>query len=319
MHDQIEPYAAGALSDQDREGVRVHLESGCNACNGAFRDAQETLAAYALSALTPAVVVRPSLKDRLDVRIDSDDEAGLSRAERGVLGKIGMERPPRRLPWLLPAAIAAGLSAALTLGLMSLETSRLNLEIVGRTKEVDGLRLTQGRLETEVAELTTARDEALAKLDEASTQLASLQAELVKVRQQSSEGSDLVVALREELRVTGEMLRSQQLLALELKGQDASPTASARLMIDLKQKVWKLYTADLKPLDGRVYEFWLITADGTPVPMGSFTPDAEGRGSLGDKVPDPLPKLAKAAISDEPGPNARTPSGRLHVVGEFPQ
>lgn len=233
--------------------------------------------------------------------------------------------------WVFPASVAAVLAAAVTGGLMFTEVARLEKQSAGLISEAEAVRgakdLADGELKTlEAAHeergtqlvATTERlaasekmlDEINRRLTEANTTLARLQGE--------KQGTDeQLVSVRTELAQTQLMLRSKQLVAIELKGQEASPDAQARLLVDLENKVWKLYASNLKPLEGRVYEFWLITAEGAKVPMGSFTPGAEGLGYLGDRVPVPTPKLVAAAITDEPGPGAREPTGKMHVVGQF--
>jgi hypothetical protein len=259
-----------------------------------------------------------------------------------VSGGQHVGRGEVRRGWLMPAAVAAVLAGTVTgwvtWGVMDHQAGFLRAMVAQKTDLHATAEGDRARLEAQlaVAEKRSAeRDASIAalqkqladgreKLAATEKRLAELetfagdrQAELARLKTEKEILDTTLVALRRDV----EMLYSGQLVTLELKGQPGvSPEARARLLVDLKLKVWRLYADELPRLEGgRVYEFWLITADGAKVPMGSFTPDAQGRGTLSDKVPDPLPALAAAAVSDEPGPGARQPTGKLHVVGEFPK
>lgn len=287
---------------------------------------------------------------RLVVGAGEGDTDSVGAIRMNGYGGAGAEvRSAGRRGWLMPAAVAAVLAGAVTAGVMwglhSAERGRMGAELtVARSDHEDTKKLLADR-ETQVSTLTSEAAEARALAGRRLEQVAALEKQLAEGREKlaavekrvselevlAGERSAELARLKTEkeildttlvaLRRDVEMLYSGELVTLELKGQaGVSPEARARLLVDLKQKVWRLYADELPRLEGgRVYEFWLITADGAKVPMGSFTPDAQGRGTLSDKVPDPLPALAAAAVSDEPGPGARQPTGKLHVVGEFPK
>ncbi|MFN4241624.1 MAG: anti-sigma factor domain-containing protein [Tepidisphaerales bacterium] len=262
---------------------------------------------------------------------------GGGRTDGRRAGRVGSggRQGERRWGGLVAAACVG---AAITVGVAFLtwgsEARRLRTQTDGLLSEISAVRGAQRLAEEQLAEASEQRDELASSLEElrgrlddtlqrlakAEQEVSQLTSELTEVRERRQVAEDLVVALREELSATqklAEMLYSKRLLTLELTGQDPTPEARARLLVDLQNKVWKLYVSDLPRLDGRVYEFWLITADGRKVPMGDFVVDAEGRGELTGVVPDPLPPLAAAAVSDEPGPGAKEPTGALHMVGRF--
>lgn len=268
-----------------------------------------------------------------------DGEGGRAGSGSGWVGSGGRRgkkrQGERRWGGLVAAAcVGAAITAGATFLTWGSEARRLRTQTEGLLSEISAVRGAQRLAEEQLAEASEQRDElassleqlrgrlddTLQRLAKAEREVMQLTSELTEVREQRQVAEDLVVALREELSATqklAEMLYSRQLVTLELTGQDPSPEARARLLVDLQNKVWKLYVSDLPRLDGRVYEFWLITADGQKVPMGDFVVDAEGRGELTGVVPDPLPPLAAAAVSDEPGPGAKEPTGALHVVGRF--
>lgn len=271
--------------------------------------------------------------------------AGESLARQG-LAAGGVSRRGVGGGWSWRGLLAAAcVGAAVTAGVAFLtwgsEVRRLRTQTDGLLSEISAVRGAQKLAEEQLAEASEARDEMTAtvesmreqlgqtqerltltqtQLGEARRQLDVLTGELTEARRRGESAEAMVRALREELSATqklADMLYSRQLLTLELSGQAPSPAARARLLVDLQNKVWKLYVSDLTPREGRVYEFWLITADGQKVPMGDFEVDENGRATLTGVVPDPLPALAAAAVSDEPGPGAKEPTGALHVVGRF--
>lgn len=74
---------------------------------------------------------------------------------------------------------------------------------------------------------------------------------------------------------------------------------------------------DLAPTTGtEVYEAWLIAGENAPVPIGHFTVDASGTAAFVTTAPPPgdLPALT-VALTREPGPGAKTPTGPIIAAG----
>lgn len=281
--------------------------------------------------------------EREGLRIGAGERVGVNGFEGGYAGTNGAvvrsEKVMRGggsgggrsgMGWILPAAVLVG---GLTAGLMWTQVSDAHKEADGLRSEVAAVRGAKDEADAEVEKLKSTQDSAGEKLnaineklaiaekrvEEISKELEASKAELVKL-QAGPKDDGMVTALRAELATaqqTIEMLHSKNLLDIKLAGQPDAPGAAGRLLVDLDKKVWKLYTTGLVPIDGRVYEFWLITKDGVKVPMGSFTPGADGRSVIGAAVPDPLPVLASAAITDEIDGNVKVPGGKLRVAGDI--
>lgn len=352
--DDILLYAIGALEDPDRSVLRKHLATGCPPCTGLLAEAEASWSLVGLSATQSKYAVPASAKAALDARIEgaADGVGSPEKLELRLSGEpapvvLGADRlrigqtpaapSTGNSGWgrvLLAACLAMGITAGASWLIFGTEVNRVQREADGLRAEVSAVRGAQQMVEDELKLATTAQEESnqklaaatasieefKTKLTESETQLSLARSELTSVKSRNQALDEMVVSLQTDLGATrkfAEMLYSKQLLTLDLKGQPGQPDAQARLFVDLQNKIWKLYTTDLKPLDGRVYEFWLITADGAKVPMGSFTVGPNGQGTLDGIVPDPLPKLAAAAVSDEPGPGAKQPTGTLHVIGSF--
>jgi len=342
--DDILLYAIGALEEPERSRLRAHMAMGCPECAGQVSEAEATWSLVGLTALDGKWAVPAGAKAALDARIEgstegvgSDEKHGLRLAgERGALvlptaaGAGGVRGGKVGAGWgrvLLAACLAVGVTAGASWLTLGSAMQRAEREAGGLRAEVSAVRGAQKMAEDELKLALTMQEEsdeklatAAAAVEQFKAKLAEAETQLTSLKSRSDALDEMVVSLRTDLtatRAVAEMLYSKQLLTLDLKGQPGQPEAQARLLVDLQNKIWKLYATDLKPLDGRVYEFWLITADGAKVPMGNFTVDAKGQGTLNGIVPDPLPKLAAAAVSDEPGPGATEPTGTLHVIGQF--
>jgi hypothetical protein len=336
--DDILLYAAGALEDPERSALLAHLSTGCSRCAGELAEAQATWALVGLSAMS-TTAVPAGAKAKLDGLIEGSAD-GVGSPERDGLRMEGEPEPlqvagegmrigrsaERRgggAGWgkmLLAASVGIALTAGVSWLTLGTSWQQAERRAEGLVAEVSAVRGAQKMVEDELTAATASIEEFKARLADADSELAKVRTELTSIKSKNEALDEMVVSLRTDLNATrkvAEMLYSKQLLTLDLKGQTESPDAQARLLVDLQNKIWKLYATDLKPLDGRVYEFWLITADGAKVPMGSFTVDEKGQGTLNGIVPDPLPKLAAAAVSDEPGPGAKEPTGTLHVIGQF--
>lgn len=342
LDEQITLYALGTLEGAELEGLRRHLASGCPACAGRLAEAETTLALLPLATLTPSVEVPAGAKARLDALIAGNEsslsnngESELSRAERSGLRLTESDTPfpvatPARrqgIPWI-PMAVAACLAAGVCGLAMYMPLREAQEKLTSLDSQFTTHRAEREK-EQESLKLAIAQQEQLkAQLASVESQLGIVRNEVASERQKAAQlTTDLVnlqtqnKKLADDLVVAENMLKSTQLVTVDLKGQPETPDGKAKLVVDLEQKIWKLYAANLKPLPGDAcYEFWLITADGTKVAMGNFKVDEHGVGVLSDKVPQPLPALAAAAISQEPKPlprDAKEPTGPIQAVGKF--
>lgn len=356
MEEQIPLYALGTLEGAEREGLRRHLAAGCPVCAGRLAEAEAVFGVMALGAMTEGTVVPTGAKARLDGLIGGLEAGGgassnggessqngaegqdgvgsqedeLSRAERSGLRLTEGDTPMRTtsarrsFPWAAMLA-AACVAAGVTVGLMYMPLREAEKRYAAVQGEMCELREHKQTSEQKNEALVQEREELKRRLGQ--VELA-LSAERRRVTELTTEIVSLETRTRklsEELVVVENMLKSTQLVTVDLKGTPeeagGAPEGKAKLVVDLEQKVWKLYAANLKPLEGDgVYEFWLITTDGTKVAMGNFKVNEQGVGTLSDKVPTPLPALAAAAISREPTVlprDAKEPRGPIQALGAF--
>jgi hypothetical protein len=68
------------------------------------------------------------------------------------------------------------------------------------------------------------------------------------------------------------------------------------------------------PPPGRVYELWLITADGRKIASGTFMPDASGTATHFFKAPKGV-DFQVAAVTDEPTGGSKSPTGTIRLSG----
>lgn len=291
-------YAVGSLDRAELIAVREHLATGCPQCAGHLASAEATLGLVALSAMEDQPRVPSSAKAKLDRLISGESQEQVGAGERAGLRIDGATVAParRKVIWW-PAAMAAVLAAAITSGILLPELSKQTKEMEGVKSEIAAVRGAKELADQQLADAIKTRDALTAERNSGAAQLASAEKAKHELEQ---------------------MLHSSQLVTLNLKGTDGDAEAKGMLLVDLQNGIWKFFATNLKPMPNRQFEFWLITADGQKVPMGSFVTAENGEGTLGDKVPSPLPKLAMAAVSDEPmGSQPTAPTGTLHVMGEF--
>jgi anti-sigma-K factor RskA len=135
-------------------------------------------------------------------------------------------------------------------------------------------------------------------------QLQEMSAELDLARAQSE-------AKDEQLR----LLSSPHIRLVELKGLDPHPDAQARVFWNPGARSGLLIASGLPqtPAD-HGYELWGIVGE-TPVPMGLFFADPNGRATFqmaplaGDQ------KFGKFAVTIEPAPGADKPTGPMVLLG----
>jgi len=131
---------------------------------------------------------------------------------------------------------------------------------------------------------------------------------------------------REEAQLKQELARQESLVTIlrdpatqmiALSGLPAAPEARGRML-------WHatagglLVAQGLPPApEGRAYELWAIAGKGAPVPVGVFTVDAKGVGSLrvsplrAGEPPDTF------AVTLEPAAGVPAPTGSMYLVGKL--
>ncbi len=73
---------------------------------------------------------------------------------------------------------------------------------------------------------------------------------------------------------------------------------------------------DLAPLSGsQVYEAWVVTADGAPVPIGDLRPEPGGAATLATAAA-PAETAVTVALTREPGPGATVPTEPILAAGQ---
>ncbi|MGH9468760.1 MAG: anti-sigma factor [Terriglobia bacterium] len=111
------------------------------------------------------------------------------------------------------------------------------------------------------------------------------------------------------------VLTSPDTLKVSLVSAPARPVPQGKAFYN-PQKGLVFYAADLPALPaGRIYQLWLIPAQGKPISAGIFAADAKGNGEI---LLPPLPRgvPAKAfAVTVEPGGGEPQPTGKKVLIG----
>jgi anti-sigma-K factor RskA len=111
------------------------------------------------------------------------------------------------------------------------------------------------------------------------------------------------------------VLTSPDLARVDLAGQPAAPSASARAFWSRSRGL--VFTAsNLPPLpSGRTYQLWVLTSNPAPTSAGILRPDADGRVTAVFATPPDLPKPIAMAVTIEPEGGVSAPTGAKYLVG----
>jgi anti-sigma-K factor RskA len=121
-------------------------------------------------------------------------------------------------------------------------------------------------------------------------------------------------------RVAGELQSAMGVLAapdlarIDLAGQPAAPSASARALWSRARGM--VFTAsNLPPLpEGRVYQVWVV-AGPAPISAGLLMPDASGGGMVYFNTPPDIPAPRAVAVTLEPAGGLPAPTGAFYLMG----
>ena len=200
------------------------------------------------------------------------------------------------------------------------ELEELRSQAATAKGEATGLRAkTAGqaaRLDEEIARLKeqTARAESQAVLAaEAARERDALRGTLAAQASQLSQLSSDV----EKARQVREALDDPTALRVTLTAPKTTPVPSGRATYVANKGTLVFLASNLAPLEGnKVYELWLLPANGSsPVPAGTFKPDARGNASV-VSVQMPNAQAAKGfAVTIENAGGAQTPTMPILLLG----
>jgi anti-sigma-K factor RskA len=111
------------------------------------------------------------------------------------------------------------------------------------------------------------------------------------------------------------VLAAPDLARIDLAGQPAAPTASARAFWSRSRGL--VFTASNLPAPppGRAYQLWVLTAQPAPISAGMLALDASGRVNARFDTPPDLPRPVAMAVTLEPEGGVPSPTGAKYLVG----
>ena len=288
--------AAGEATPEERAAFGQWRATGDPAAEGAWAEAQATLAALpeALDAVPPT-------------------DAQWRRLERSLTAVEPADSKPRRL-W--PVAAPLALAAAAVAGLVTW------LAVAG-----------DGGAERQVAELRTTVDEQLGEIDsqqsEIDRQRATLadQGRALDAQQAALTQQQAVLAeQRQQLDAVSarldDALRQLQFVteptgpfaALEATGE--MPGVTGRAFLDERAGRARWSVAGLTPpAADQTYQAWGIPDGGDPVPVTTFAVAPDGTATFEADLPAGLTP-ATLAVSLEPAGGSETPTGPIVALGD---
>jgi len=110
------------------------------------------------------------------------------------------------------------------------------------------------------------------------------------------------------------ILAAPDAVRVDLAGQPAAPTASARAFWSRSRGLVITGTNLPQLPSGRSYQLWVVTAQ-APISAGLLTPDAQGRVSGTFATPSDIPPPVAMAVTIEPAGGVPAPTGDKFLVG----
>ena len=126
----------------------------------------------------------------------------------------------------------------------------------------------------------------------------------------------VTVALRAAVAAEAPMaiLTAPDVRRIDLAGQSAAPTASARAFWS-RSRGLVITASNLPALPaGRIYQLWVVTAQ-APISAGLLTPDARGALTTTLTTPSDMPDPVALAVTLEPEGGRPAPTGDKYLVG----
>ena len=148
--------------------------------------------------------------------------------------------------------------------------------------------------------------------------VTTLEGRLRETTLRAEAGERLVADARRsafEVQVTVAVLAAPDLARIDLAGQTAAPSASARAFWSRSRGL--VFTASNlpPPPPGRVYQLWVLTMQPAPISAGLMKPDANGRVNVTFDTPPDLPAPVAMAVTLEPEGGVPSPTGDKYLVG----
>jgi len=111
------------------------------------------------------------------------------------------------------------------------------------------------------------------------------------------------------------ILAAPDLARIDLAGQPAAPSASARALWSRSRGL--VFTAsNLPPLPaGRVYQLWVLSSQPAPMSAGLLKPDFAGNITATIATPPDMPQPVAMAVTLEPDGGVPAPTGDKYLVG----
>jgi hypothetical protein len=241
--------------------------------------------------------------EKLEMRIAlHDDAAPVARAETRRVADMTMPaaRGPSVFAWSGWAAAAA---VAIFMGLL---LRNANLTADQRVRE------------------------ALAKTDEATSNLGIAQQALIASSAQTEKFAARMASLEQQVKELNTD-RNKLLLTLDESREDfrthfnklmhseqfalapgTMPGVTGTLFWNKADGTWTLMASNLKPpAAGKTYELWIINQKGKKIAAGTFTPDAAGNAMHEVPIPADAGPLSLAAVTDEPTGGVQDPTGSI--------
>ena len=102
---------------------------------------------------------------------------------------------------------------------------------------------------------------------------------------------------------------------VELVANNRRP--NARMFWAQSTNTWTMFAHNIPaPPQGRTYQLWLITREGTRISAGTFMPDQSGSAVVSAQYPLASDALQMIAVTEEPAGGVPQPTGEVLIAGQ---
>jgi anti-sigma-K factor RskA len=154
-----------------------------------------------------------------------------------------------------------------------------------------------------------------ARLDQAERALRASEEALAEARQSSDRVLADVKRVTLERDTAAAVLAAPDLVRIDLGGQPAAPTASARALWSRQRGM--VFSANGLPAlpAGQVYQVWIVTDSPDPISAGLVEIDASGRAAGVFVTPPDIGAPLAVAVTNEPEGGVPRPTGLRYLIG----
>ncbi len=102
-------------------------------------------------------------------------------------------------------------------------------------------------------------------------------------------------------------------------GEETSAQPQGKVLLNARKGALLVASGFRKPMEGKIYQMWIVPATGSAQPAGLFQPGTDGKVVHPFRESLSLPETSSIAVSEEPIAGSTTPSSPFLVIAPLPK